>query len=116
MSNQITSFAKQIIAILKGDDAAVTAQKIYRVADSTLKSSIALKQADLVSKEQSVEDAQEHLANMRINKGIIIGDARENYLRNLINAKKDLDLKEENLENLKKEIEFLQSELAIVNS
>ena len=38
----VSSFVKEVIAIIKGDDAEVTAQKIFRQADSAFKAQIAV--------------------------------------------------------------------------
>jgi len=105
------SFIKQFVAFVKGDDAEVLAQKALRSADSALTSHIAIAKGDLVSKEDAVESAQEALASARVNGGAPIVD-RDQYVRNLINAKNALIDAEEALEAHQEMIEFLEENLA----
>ena len=45
------SFVKEVVAILKGDDAEATAQKILRQADSAFKTQIASLTGDTIALE-----------------------------------------------------------------
>lgn len=83
--NKLTSFAKQCIAKLNGDDAAATAEKIWRQADSALRVQIGQLEGDAIAKEDAVTEAKDALADAMINGGVIISD-RTLYVQNLINA------------------------------
>ena len=109
------SFVKQVVAVLKGDDAEVTGQKILRGADSALKTQIASLNGDTISLEDNVETAKETLTLARINGGNIISD-RNMYVANLLEAKNKLTDAEEALEFHLKKLAFLESEFELINS
>ncbi len=103
------SFVKEVVAIISGDNAEATGQKILRQADSALKTQIASLNGDTISLEDRVEDAQEALRLARVNNGKLITD-RNQYVRNLLDAKNALILSEETLEVHLKKIAFLQEQ------
>ena len=103
------SFVKEVVAIIKGDDAEAVGQKILRQADSALKTQIASLTGDTISLEDSVEDAKENLRLARVNNGVLITD-RNQYIENLLSAKNKLTDAEEKLEAHLSKIEFLQGE------
>ena len=59
--NKMKSFVKEVVAIISGDNAEATGQKILRQADSALKTQIASLNGDTISLEDKVEDAKEAL-------------------------------------------------------
>ena len=107
--NKLNSFTKQFVALLKGDDAEVKSQKVWRQADSALKVQIAGLNGDLIRKEDQVEAAKEKLAKARLNHGNEITD-REAYVTGLINAKNSLTIAEKELKAHQEQIAFLQGE------
>lgn len=107
--NKMKSFVKEVVAIISGDNAEATGQKILRQADSALKTQIASLNGDTISLEDRVEDAQEALRLARVNNGKLITD-RNDYVRNLLIAKRSLIDAEEALEVHLEKIAFLQEQ------
>lgn len=107
--NKLNSFAKQFVAIIKGDDAEATAQKVWRQADSALKVQIAALKGDVIAKEDNVEQAKEALTKARVNNGNSI-TSRESYVSNLIAAKNVVTKAEKELEQHNAQIAFLEEE------
>lgn len=111
---KLGTFVKQVVAILKGDDAEATGQKILRQADSALKTQIASLTGDTISLEDAVENAQENIVNARVNGAEQIKD-RNLYVSNLLKAKNALTDAEENLASHKEKLAFLESELVAIS-
>lgn len=109
------SFVNEIIAIIKGDDAEVTAQKILRQADSAFKTQIASLTGDTIALEDKLEDAKETLRISRLNNGKAISD-RNNYIENLIYAKRAVISAEEELEDHINKLEFLKEQAALLEN
>jgi chromosome segregation ATPase len=107
--NKMKSFVKEVVAIINGDNAEATGQKILRQADSALKTQIASLNGDTISLEDKLEESQEKLRLAKVNNGELITD-RNQYVQNLINAKNQLTDSEENLENHLEKIAFLQEQ------
>jgi hypothetical protein len=103
------SFVKEVVAILQGDNAEATGQKILRQADSGLKTQIASLNGDTIALEDSIEDALEGLKLARVNNGKLITD-RNQYVRNLLEAKNKLTDAQDALEAHLEKIAFLQGE------
>ena len=103
------SFVKECIAILKGDDAEATAQKILRQADSAFKTQIASLTGDTIAIEDRLEDAKEALRLARLNNGRVISD-RNSYVRNLLDAKNNVTSAEEALEAHNAKLAFLREQ------
>lgn len=110
MSNKIKSFVKGFVALVKGDDVTAAAEKAFRQASSALKSQINSLEGDTVTFEDAVTDAKEAQGNARINNGVAITN-RDQYVKNLLNAKNKVTDTEEALEIHTKKIEFLRDEL-----
>lgn len=108
---KMNSFRKQFEAKLKGDNDGVKSAKAWRSAESALKVQIAALEGDTISLEDDVENAKEALKDARINNGEII-ERREEYIDNLIEAKEDLTLAIEALDNHNYTLDFLKSEYA----
>jgi hypothetical protein len=105
----MNSFVKQFIAELKGDDAEALAEKVWRQANSALKSSISSMEGDLIEKEDDVTNAEERLAKARINYCDSISD-RNDYISRLISAKESLTKAQKLLNAHITTIEFLKGE------
>lgn len=89
-----TNFIKQIVALIKGDDAEVKALKIQKQADSACKIELAILEGKTIDLEGKIETAKENLDLARVNYGELIED-RTQYVRNLFIAKNNL-IKAEN--------------------
>lgn len=111
---KIKSIVKQVIAQLKGDDAEVIGQKIYRQADSALKTHIANLRGNLIEAEDRAETAAEHAKSALSNHAQPITD-RTLYVDNLLSADADLKLATEELAYLKETIAFLEGKLVELN-
>ena len=109
--NKLNSFAKQFVAIIKGDDAEAKAAKVWRQAESAFKVQIAALGGDLIRKEDAVTQAEEKLAKALVNNGNEITD-RDAYIANLISAKESLKQAERQLAAHKETIAFLEEQYA----
>lgn len=107
------SFVKEVVAILTGDNAEATAQKILRQADSAFKTQIASLTGDTIAIEDRLEDAKEALRLARLNNGRVISD-RNSYIRNLLDAKNTVTSAEEALEEHNAKLEFLKEQAALL--
>ena len=113
--NKLNSFAKQFIAIIKGDDAEAKAAKVWRQAKSAFKVQIAALGGDLIRKEDAVSQAEEKLAKALVNGGNEITD-RDQYIANLISAKESLKTVEKQLTAHKETIIFLEEQYALLKA
>lgn len=113
--NKVKSFIKEFVAVIKGDEAEALAQKALRQADSALQTQIASLTGDIIGLEDAVTTAKEEQALTRVNKGQSITN-RDNYVRNLLDAKNKVTLAEDALKNHKEKIEFLKNELSSLNT
>ena len=113
--NKLNSFAKQFVAIIKGDDAEAKAAKVWRQAESAFKVQIAALGGDLIRKEDAVTQAEEKLAKALVNNGNEITD-RDAYIANLINAKESLKQAEKHLLAHKETIAFLEEQYALLKA
>jgi hypothetical protein len=109
------SFVKEVVAILKGDDAEATAQKILRQADSAFKTQIASLTGDTIALEDRLEDAVEALRLARLNNGRVISD-RNSYVRNLLDAKNNVTYAEEALEAHNAKLVFLKEQADLLEA
>ena len=113
--NKLNSFAKQFVAIIKGDDAEAKAAKVWRQAESAFKVQIAALGGDLIRKEDSVTQCEEALAKALVNNGNEITD-RDKYISNLISAKEKLKAAEKQLQAHKDTIAFLEQQYALLKA
>lgn len=113
--NKLNSFAKQFVAIIKGDDAEVKAAKVWRQSESAFKVQIAALGGDLIRKEDAVAQAEEHLSKALVNNGNEITD-RDAYIANLISAKEKLKSAEKSLQAHKDTIAFLEEQYYVLRA
>jgi hypothetical protein len=113
--NKMKSFVKEVVAIIQGDNAEATAQKVLRQADSALKTQIAALHGDTIALEDKVEDAKEGLRLARVNNGQVITD-RNQYVRNLLSAKNSLTEAQDNLTEHLEKIAFLEETYASLDA
>lgn len=106
----VKSFIKQAVAVITGDDATATAEKIYRAAVSANKSQIAALEGATIDLEDKVEEAKEALVAARLNGGRKIED-RNLYSQSVLAAHNRVIKAEEALEAHKTKIAFFESEL-----
>ena len=112
---KLNSFAKQFVAIIKGDDAEAKAAKVWRQAESAFKVQIAALSGDLIRKEDAVTQAEENLSKRLVNNGNEITD-RDAYIANLISAKESLKQAEKHLLAHKETIAFLEEQYALLKA
>ena len=109
------SFVKEVIAILSGDNAEATGQKILRQADSAFKTQIASLTGDTIAFEDNVEEAKEALRLSRLNNGKLITD-RSSYISNLLRAKNNVIDAEEALEAHVTKLDFLKEQASLLEA
>ena len=113
----VKSFVKQFAALLQGDTAEVTAQKVFRQVQSSLNTQIAVMNGDLVAKEDAVTDAKEELDRARLNYGKELASSdRTAYVRNLITKKNAVESAQEALDTHLETLDFLKGELVRLES
>ena len=113
----VKSFVKQFAALLQGDTAEVTAQKVFRQVQSSLNTQIAVMNGDLVAKEDAVTDAREELDRARLNYGRELASSdRTAYVRNLITKKNAVESAQEALDTHLETLDFLKGELVRLES
>ena len=113
--NKTKSFVKEIVALLKGDDAEATGQKVLRQADSAFKTQIASLTGDTIAFEDNVEEAKEALRLSRLNNGKLITD-RSSYISNLLRAKNNVIDAEEALEAHVTKLDFLKEQASLLEA
>ena len=109
---KISSFGKQFIALVKGDDAAAQAERVNRQRMAGLNTHLQNAKGDLVDREESVKDAEELLAKVRLNHGNDITD-RDSYVKNVINAKEAVLDAKDDLASHQALITSLEEEIAL---
>jgi hypothetical protein len=115
---KIKSFIDQFVALVKGDEAVVTAAKVFRQAESAFKAQIAALGGSLIRKEDTVETAKERLTKALLNNGRIltITEQDSEYCANLVSAKEALKQAERELAAHKETIAFLEEQYALLKS
>lgn len=108
------SFVKEVITLLQGDTAEVTAQRILRQVDSAFKTYIPSLEGDIMSLEDSVDAAKENLRLTKLNHGQEITD-KKSYISALIIAKNRLTEAEEELQSHLDKLNFLREEYKTLN-
>lgn len=106
----VKSFIKEFIAHVKGDEVAAKAEKVFRQAESALKSHIASLQGDTIGLEDKVKEAEENAKKSLINFGETIVD-RADYVSNLLKKENAaISAKEEHASHLLN-VKFLEDKL-----
>lgn len=98
------SFAKEVLARLKGDDAKAIAEKNARKAMSAVEGQLAALKAKEVDLENTLEDAQENLGNAKYPTEMITDN--QYYIRNIQKAQELLNKAEEELADVKASIVY----------
>lgn len=110
MKTKINSFMMQFKSALTGDNAGVQSEKAWRQASSAINAQIYLLKGEVVGLENNVDRANEALVQARVNGGKLI-ENNNSYIENLLSAKNNVTLMEEELEDQNLKIEFLELEL-----
>lgn len=108
------SFVKEVVALLKGDDAEATGQKILRQADSAFKTQIASLTGDTIALEDKLEEAKENVRLARLNNGQLISD-RNSYISSLLTAQNRLVEAEEALDQHLSKLAFLREQADLLD-
>jgi hypothetical protein len=111
--NKMKSFVKEVVAIIQGDNAEATGQRILRQADSAFKTQIASLTGDTIALEDRLEDAKEALRMARLNNAQLIGD-RNYYIKSLLQAQNLIVDAEEALEAHNHKLAFLREQAALL--
>jgi hypothetical protein len=112
-SSTVKSFIKGFVALVQGDTAEATAQKVFRQVQSALNTQIAIMTGDQVAKEENVSDAKERYEKARLNNGKELHSSdRTQYVRNLVAANNAVKEAEESLDTHRETLQFLRNELA----
>jgi hypothetical protein len=112
-SATVKSFIKGFVALVQGDTAEATAQKVFRQVQSALNTQIAIMTGDQVAKEENISDAKERYEKARLNNGKELNSSdRTQYVRNLVAANNAVKEAEESLDTHKETLQFLRNELA----
>lgn len=108
--NKVNSFINQFVAIIKGDDAEASAQKVYRKADSCFKQKMANLEGLTVDKEIALQEAKEEAELAFLNYGKPVSEFNSaSYYDKLIQCQNAITVAEANMESHQKEIEFCKS-------
>jgi len=115
MAKTISTFVKNVVLLLNGDNAEEIGIKIQKRGSAILSAQIAAKEAIALSLEDTVDSCKEELANARLNSGQLITD-NQRYVQRLLDAHYNLMVSEESLEGHLGDVSFLKEQLAIINT
>jgi len=101
---KMSSFVKEVVARLSGDNDEAVAQKVARKAMSALEGQVAALRSTIVDHEQALEDAEEALGNA-IYPTAVFSDSKA-YCAGIAKAQAKVDDARETLETTKESIEF----------
>lgn len=104
------SFAKEVLAKLKGDDAAALSEKIARKAVSAVEGQLAALRAKEVDLENNLEDANEGLYNAKYPTTVFTNN--QYYIEGIQRAQSVVDLASEDLQAVRDSIKFFEELLA----
>lgn len=112
--NKVNSWIKEFKALVTGDSATATGEKVKRSADSALKVQLSSNEGRLISLEDSLEDAKENLRKARLNYGKTMSsdNERDSYVSNLLDARNKVTKAEKALKDHKDLLSFFKDELA----
>jgi chromosome segregation ATPase len=111
----VKSFVNQFVALVKGDDSAVVAEKVFRKAKSALTASLAVAEGESVNLEEAISEAQENLDKARVNYGNA-EFTNNSYISNLSQARERLEEAESNFELHQEKLTILKEELALLTA
>lgn len=111
-------FVNNYVAIVEGGDALSDAQELQEHAGSILETQIQIKNGSKHEKKRAVKNAEKALEKALLNGGKVIEGAGgdQQYLANIVSAKKSLDESQAALDKVDEDIQFLQGILDIVNA
>jgi hypothetical protein len=111
--NKVNSWVKEFKALVTGDSASATAEKVKRSADSALKVQLSSNEGKLISFEDGVDDAKENLRKARLNYGKTMSSEseRDAYVSNLLVARNNVTKAEKALKDHKELLAFFKDEL-----
>jgi len=115
MEKTISTFVKNVISILSGDNAEETGIKIQKRASAILSAQIAAKVAATLSLEDTVETLKLRLTEARLNSGQLIIDNNK-YVQKLLDTQYELKVAENSLEEHLSDVTFLEEQLVIVKA
>lgn len=108
-------YVQLFVALVTGDNAEANGIKNQNKAISLIKAQLAIKEAEKISLEEDVETAKEEQIAARLNGGELIGKNGSIFLQNLIDAQHNLQKAIEQVDNINREIQFFEEELAEIN-
>lgn len=108
-------FLERIIAVIKGDDPEAIGKKIQKRAIAAITAQIAAKEAHTLILEESLENAKEAQERAVINSGNLISD-NDSYVLGILKASRDVSKAEQNLADLKEDIDYLKASLKDVSA
>jgi hypothetical protein len=114
-TNKISSFVKEVLARIKGDDQEVAAIKIERKSRSAIGQQINALESKVVDDEDAVKDAEDVLTATVYPTDIAVfaGEkGSQNYINAINNARKALETKKDNLEETQESLAYFKSLLA----
>lgn len=103
----VTSFVKEVLARLSGNEGQVVAEKNYRKAKSAINSQLAALRAKEVDEESAVENAEEQLHNAKYPTDLI--DDNKYYVQNIVAAETKLKSAQNSLEETRTSIEYFDA-------
>lgn len=112
---KVTTFLKLAVAIISGDNAEATALKIQAKSKATLRAQIAVKTATTLDLEEVLQEKKDARNLARVNNGQLITD-KTDYLQGILNAKRNEETAQANLDQHLADIKTLEEELALVEA
>jgi DNA repair exonuclease SbcCD ATPase subunit len=107
MSTQVSSFVREVVARLKGDQQEVVAAKNERKAMSAFKSNVAALESKIVDAEEQLDQANENLKTAMYPTEYITDNA--SYLSGISSAAEKVEQAQENLSALKDSLKTWES-------
>ena len=104
MSKKVTSFVKEVMARLTGNDDQVIAEKNYRLANASVKGQLSSLEGKLVKSEIELESAIEALSATKYPTTLIADSS--SYVRNIRSKQESVDTAQEELQSIKESIEY----------
>ncbi len=113
--SKVEFYVKSFLALVKGDTVEATALKVKERSTNALKAQISNLEGDTMDFKEAVDNANLELEKATLNNGSETFD-KFTYVQGLINAKKVLNAKEDELEQHLETIKFLKERLELINS